>query len=239
MVVIKWSSVIIKWSSVIAYCRGQPWRCDLDAQRHCDGGGDANGGFGRPTTCCCSTQREIFRTPSTARASNPLSFRSFQGPLGQTHTHKPRGLTRYGRTVRRPLRRSFREQSKQTSKQLACLLQGAYHSLADPPAAESDVLLSQNTAKKRPHRSTPRTCLLSTFNQQCDQFYPDELPRIWDVMLSIRSDRMPCFETSEDVQHVCVIESLVVCCKGRALTNPLIGAAVRDAAVHLWPHHPP
>jgi hypothetical protein len=194
--------------------------------------------LGRPTTCCCSTQREIFRTPSTARASNPLSFRSFQGPLGQTHTHKPRGLTRYGRTVRRPLRRSFREQSKQTSKQLACLLQGAYQSLADPPAAESDVLLSQNTAK-RPHRSTPRTYLLSTFNQQCDQFYPDELPRIWDVMLSIRSDRMPCFETSEDVQHVCVIESLVVCCKGRALTNPLIGAAVRDAAVHLWPHHPP
>ena len=110
MVVIKWSSVIIKWSSVIAYCRGQPWRCDLDAQRHCDGGGDANGGFGRPTTCC-STQREIFRTPSTARASNPLSFRSFQGPLGQTHTHKPRGLTRYGRSVRRPLKRSFRSPS--------------------------------------------------------------------------------------------------------------------------------
>ena len=45
LVVIKWSSVIIKWSSVIAYCRGQPWRCDLDAQRHCDGGGDAHGGL--------------------------------------------------------------------------------------------------------------------------------------------------------------------------------------------------
>jgi hypothetical protein len=75
--------------------------------------------LGRPTTCCCSTQREKFRTPSTARASNPLSFRSFQGPLGQTHTHKPRGLTRYGRTVRRPLRRSFREQSKQAISLLA------------------------------------------------------------------------------------------------------------------------
>jgi hypothetical protein len=101
--------------------------------------------LGRPTTCCCSTQRENFRTPSTARASNPLSFRSFQGPLGQTHTHKPRGLTRYGRTVRRPLRprlgRSFREPS-------------ALH-VADPPAAESDVLLSQNTAKRPTQVNTP------------------------------------------------------------------------------------
>ena len=119
--------------------------------------------LGRPTTCCCSTQRDD-TTQTGPQARGPLSFRSFQGPLGQTHTHKPRGLTRYGRTVRRPLSRSFSR----------FRVQGAFSALhvADPPAAESDVLLSQNTAK-RPHRSTPRTYLLSTFtDQQCGKFYP-------------------------------------------------------------------
>jgi hypothetical protein len=96
LVVIKWSSVIIKWSSVIAYCRGQPWRCDLDAQRHCDGGGDANGGLDgqRPAAVQhnAKSQHKTAQSSTNRTTSTRASILSFvSGPSRpDTHPQAPR-----------------------------------------------------------------------------------------------------------------------------------------------------